>query len=212
MDSVKAELKSLAIDYSEPFREPSVDSLLDDLQGFIGKKLPDEFVELYEYCNGTTRECFCAFPYGLEFLSLEMCVSRVKENDELSNEDLTFELNGKGYILEHIDKEIESNVEFSKYRLPIATATRMTICVDLSPSIYGKYGQVIFIDHEYRYGIFLEESLPKLFEKFKNDISAGLYSIHDQFPGQLIFDSSIDLANWYMSPRWSHVPKPESWH
>lgn len=180
---------------------PASELQLLELEAELGKALPNDFKQLYLWKNGLTDdENLGSLFYGMDFYPLDRVrqeFDRRRESDGNSNFELLT-----------VDKEIDPSNMYNSDWLQLGfDGSHTGLFLDLAPSIDGQYGQVIFIDDEYRVGILVASTIRELVAHFSNDLVNGLYRLDDDALDEenhyLVPDGKISLVNWKNSERWA---------
>lgn len=162
------------------------------------ENLPKGLIDLYRSSKGLNSNKIANFAYGLSFLSLDEVI--VQMQDECGNI----------IELEHADNGIKPKFSLSNKHIPIGhDSGNCFIYVDLDPEKEGCYGQVIFIDYDYRVAIKLADSVEEYIHNFTEDLKNHKYTLNtealqDGF-NWLQPDNDIDLINWFNSTQWEHI-------
>ncbi|MDF5586091.1 SMI1/KNR4 family protein, partial [Vibrio parahaemolyticus] len=120
-----------------------------------------EGIPQYKTSKGQDPEKQANFAYGVALLSIGQTSSLVEN----------YSHDGDGNVLSYTDKGIDKEYTFGKSRIPIADdCSSCLICVDLSPTEEGSFGQVILIDYDYKVALKLADSLAELISNFKKDL------------------------------------------
>jgi cell wall assembly regulator SMI1 len=174
------------------------DNKLSELETLIGRKLPEDFKEMYRLHNGMdSSENMASFFYGMDFYSIDRIIS---------------EFNRKIGIKEPIklkksSKEIDmTNIYNPNWLCFGFDGAHTSLLLDFSPTQHGNDGQIIFVDDENEIGILVATSTAELLTTFANDLENGLYSLDegalDDDCHFLAADKDIDIVNWYNADRW----------
>lgn len=201
VNGIKTELIRISPSFSSAFQDPATPHEIEKFIRQIGPVIPTELISFYEISKGGVPDGPCAFAYSLELVNMIDCIRRLRQNIDIAEEFADLPL-----TLEYADEQIDSTYEYGSTRIPLASATRLEICIDLSPTEHGSVGQVIFIDSEYKVGIWLAESLAAFLETFHVDLKNDYYEIGKYSNDFLSCKTEISLSNWQWSQRWSHVP------
>ena len=177
---------------------------LESLEEIIGKKLPEDFKELYKTHNGINdEENFGNFFYGFQFSPIDNIIAE-SEFRAKQSKDIAL------IPLKSFDPQIDGSNTYNPGWISIGNdGARCNIFVDLAPSSQGTYGQVIFVDGTYQTGILIANSVTDLIENFAADLKNNLYTLEpDALEDEQHFletDPSIDLLNWYTVDKWKHL-------
>ena len=175
----------------------------DQLENLIGKKLPDDFKELYKTYNGTNDdENWGNFFYGMSFSSIDDIIENYETRLAISREN-------EHFPLKKFDQQLDgTNINNLGWLRFGSDGSRSGLFLDLAPTEKGRYGQVIFIDGDYAAGIFIADSVSELAANFAADLQNNLYYLEPDAleDGQHFLETepSIDLANWFKADRWKH--------
>lgn len=181
-------------------QKPATVGEIKELEKTIGKSLPNDFKELYLWHNGLNDlENVGSLFYGMDFFP----VNRIVEEYIYKKENYAPE----NIPLEKADKEIDPgnmyNMDWIKFAFD---GSHTSLLIDLAPTSQGNYGQIIFIDDEYKTGILVAGSTAELIKSFKNDLENNLYQLdEDALEDEnhyLTADQKIDLVNWETSEIW----------
>lgn len=174
------------------------ESQLKELETLIGKRLPEDFKEMYRLNNGMdSSQNMASYFYGMDFFPIDRIINELKREINL---DDTIKLKKSS-------KEIDtSNIHNPNWLRFGFDGAHTSLFLDFSPSKFGKVGQVIFIDEEYQVGILVANSIAELLKNFANDCENGLYSLSEDALEDdchfLELKSSIDIVNWIKADRW----------
>jgi cell wall assembly regulator SMI1 len=181
-------------------QQPATENEINELEKTIGKSLPLDFKALYLWHNGLADdENFGSLFYGMDFFPINRIIEEYlykKENDGSEN-----------IQLEKADMEIDPtniyNTDWIKFAFD---GSHTSLLLDLAPTSYGNYGQIIFIDDVYGTGILVANSTAELIKNFKNDLENNLYQLDadalEDGNYYLTADPSIDIINWETSVIW----------
>ena len=164
LDKVASRISELSLN------EGATDLEIEQFEQAINSSLPDDLKQLYEHINGNNQdENFGNFFYGLTFYSIEEAIASWNWRKKFSED-------GNSQMLTIYDKEIDGLNLYNSNWIPIATdGSRCELCVDLSPTEFGTYGQIIFLEGTYNIGIVAANSTTKLIEQFIDDLNNGHY-------------------------------------
>lgn len=181
-------------------QKPATEDQINELEAVTGKKLPDDFKELYFWHNGLNdEENFGSLFYGMDFFPVERIISdHVSEQKNHPSEKIALIKADRG-----IDPENMHNADWLKFAFD---GSHTGLYLDLAPAVDGKYGQIIFIDHEYEVGILVADSTAELVQNFQDDLENSLYDLEEDALEDgnhyLDTDPRIDIVNWEMSETW----------
>ncbi|EGR3454089.1 hypothetical protein BTA15_20325 [Vibrio parahaemolyticus] len=199
-EQVRKEILNKAPLVADAFLEPASEEEINLLRCNVGRELPQDLVELYKTSKGQDPEKQANFAYGVALLSIGQTSSLVEN----------YSHDGDGNVLSYTDKGIDKEYTFGKSRIPIADdCSSCLICVDLSPTEEGSFGQVILIDYDYKVALKLADSLAEFISNFKKDLDNNKYcldkeALKDGFHW-LVPDREIDPINWFNSTTWQYV-------
>ena len=179
---------------------PAGSQQIEELEQLVGKLIPPDFKDLYQWHNGLNdEENFGSLFFGMDFFSIDSIIGEFNYRQQNAADEKI--------ALKTVDKGINSSDIYNPDWLKFAFDGAHTgLYLDLSPTAEGKYGQILFIDDEYETGILVADSTAKLVSDFANDLEANLYSLHsdalDDGNHYLEADSTIDIVNWQDSEKW----------
>ena len=180
-------------------QEPATEEQIEELESAIGKTLPQDFKELYQWHNGLTSEDnLGSLFFGLDFLPIEQVLDEYYDRE-------SYDPIGP---LEKYDKEIDPSNVLNPHWIKFGFDGAHTgLYMDLAPSEQGKYGQIIFVDDEYDTAILVANSITELVANFVKDLEDGLYYLHPEALEDnnhyLQTDTANDIVNWQSSEKWS---------
>lgn len=181
-------------------QHPATDKEIKTLEDTIGKVLPNDFKELYLWHNGLNEEeNFGSLFYGMDIFPIEKIINAYSDKKENYSHEIT--------PLKKCDRAINpSNIYNTGWIKFAFDGAHTALYLDLSPSDYGKYGQIIFIDEEYEVGILVANSTNDLVNDLQRDLENNLYYLAedalDDDNHYLTTVSEIDIINWETSERW----------
>lgn len=164
----------------------------------IGKSLPTDFKELYLWHNGlTSEENFGSLFFGINFFPIDRVISEYRERKTTTLSDPVLKA----------DKGIDTSNVFNPNWIKFGfDGSHTALFLDLSPGSEGAFGQIIFIDDEYKTGIVVAQSTAQLLADFASDLENNLYHLAadalEDGNHYLEPDQKIDLVNWQFSERW----------
>lgn len=186
--------------YNHSLCKPATQNEIIELENVIQKTLPHDFKQLYAWHNGLNDSInFGSLFYGMDFYPIERIIAEyVFKKENFTNQNIP---------LKKADKEIDIANMYNKNWIKFAfDGSRTHLHIDLSPSLYGQSGQIIFIDDEYETGILVAASTTELIANFANDLEQGLYHLDEDALEDgnhyLTPDDKIDLINWQLSECW----------
>ena len=163
------------------------------------EKLPMDFLDMYRCHDGIDDEKVANLFFGMTFYTSQKVI---QSYGNISQSD-SFEFN-------YADEGIIPSYSKELIRVPFGDDSgKCGLYCDLSPSEGGEYGQIIFIDHEYKVALKLAASTTALVQDFSNDLEQGVYLLaEDALEDGVHWLSPIrekDPGNWFNSPTWSHL-------
>ena len=165
----------------EVFNAGASEADFAQLEQLIQAQLPDDFKALYRVFNGQTDEAGYVFD-GEEWLSLE----RMAEEWEVWKgllDDGTFEDDDDEAENEDIDPEIKP-VWWSPLWIPFTyDGSGNHLCLDLSPTSAGTYGQVIRMWHDDAERSLEAKTFADWLETYIRGMEEGLYVYSDDYGG-----------------------------
>ena len=181
-------------------RKPASMKEIEELENAVGKSLPEDFKQLYAWHDGLdNQENMANLFYGMDFVPIEFVQKHhFQQNGVSSDEPMP---------LERADKEIKtenlSNPNWVKFA---SDGGRTGFYLDLDPTEFGHYGQIIFIDLDYQMGILVANSTEQLIKDFLQDLQNGEYFLNEEALEDdnhfLELAQEIDIVNWFKSTKW----------
>lgn len=136
----------------------------------IGKTLPEDFKELYRSINGNKDdENYGNFFYGYVLNSIDESIANWNFRKDFSKGFDTIPLN-------HFHPQIDGSNLYNSNWLEIGnTSGRDGLFIDLAPTEWGTYGQIIFLEATENIGVLVANSTQQLLEQFVSDLDNGRY-------------------------------------
>lgn len=178
-------------DIGNLLEESSSREKICNLENLIGKKLPEDFVDLYSNCDGENKNVFGLFA-GFKFMNIDSIANNYKALFE------------SAYKIFSDKKDVIKEGDYRKGWVPFASDEGGSYLVlDLDPDKLGKYGQVITIDENSDISYVIANSLKEFIDfidkSFKNKdliISEDDEEIKViQWQSGHLFDDIIALTN-----------------
>lgn len=185
---------------NENLNPGATESQLANLEGLIGKPLPDDYKDLYRRYNGLDDEGENVgnFFYGLTFIPL----AEVEVNYQYRVRATETGPLQKAHFAVKSDR-----AERPQWLTLGFDGSHVWLCLDLDPAEGGTHGQVILLDEEGETAFVVADSVGALLLDFARDLEAGRYSLEPEAAeeGQdyLLPDDDIALVNWYRAERWA---------
>lgn len=143
------------------------------LQSIIKKDLPTDFIQLYRIHNGQMLETGGGLINGEQLLPIDIIIEELNIWHELLKANTFAEMEAKA------DEQIV-NVWWSEYWIPITSdGSGNHYCIDLNPNFKGTFGQIIRVWHDAPERKIVAKSITEWFEKFLEDINAGMYQYNE---------------------------------
>jgi cell wall assembly regulator SMI1 len=163
---------------------PATQNAITDLEKLIGKKLPQQFVDLYLITDGNAPSC-TRFFNGLRLLSIAEITQQWLAMQAIKTSD-AFVIDGKELHAD-ADEKIKNgwwNVSW----LPITdNLSGDYTAIDLDPNTKGTYGQIIEYWHDPSFRNCLAPSLQDWILQTANEIENGILKYDENYEGFVKF-------------------------
>lgn len=185
-------------DIGDLIKESSGIEKVRNLESFIGKEFPEDFVELYSNCDGENENAFGLFA-GLEFLDIDLIANDYKM------------LLDSAYTVFSDKKDVIKEGRYRKGWLPFASdAGGSYLVLDLEPDKAGKYGQVITIDTESDISYVVANSLKEFIDFIEKSFQDSKLVVTENEGIKVVEWKSGHFFDDIMTLRKTVIEKPET--